>query len=347
MSETYFKPIINDINELDKNPLSKSTENDERTGAMTPGAITNIKDILSKKPHGRMDWTDFCSDSDSDDEDESEETEQKSESNDKSEETEQKSESNDKSEETAFKQLKENYKSISSFLNELKKLEIDEDFYIKITILFLNLSGFKFQIVEFKDFILKKFFESKNIDINSLNKGGKNSIIKGNNLHYVNEILDLIKSAIPFPSKLDVVIKLINFIDNITEDDELYRHSVKKSFDIENKRILLMTLGKEIPRNPIKRNKNNEPVLNEKGQKIPLEIVKIVKLADIGINIAIENSEGPDAFPYTKEFNKLKEILNSVKNDTNLAIIASIYYQIKDDLEKIVEKVNLEYSENK
>ena len=342
MIQTEFIPINDDINGIVKIPLSKSTENDERSGAITPGGINNIKNILSK-PHGRIDWADFCSDS----EDESEETEQKSDSNDESEETEQKSDSKDDSKETVFKKLKEDYESISSFLDKLT-INIDTDFYIKITILFLHLSGFKFQIVEFKDFILKKFFESKNIDINSLNKGGKNSIIKGNNLHYFNEILDLIKSAKPIPSKQDYVNEFIDFILNINEDDELYRHSVKKSFDIENSRILLMALGKEIPRNPIKLDKNNKPVLNEKGQKIPLEIVKMVKLADTGINIAVENSEGPNAFPYTKEFNKLKKILNSViENDINLAIIASIYYQIKDDLEKIVEKVNLEYSENK
>ena len=209
MSETDFIPINDGINGLDKNPLLiKSTEN-ERTGAITPGGITNIKSILSKprdrntlsKPHGRIDWVDFCSDSEdepeqkSDSNDESEETEQKFDSEDESEETEQKSKSNDKSEETVFKKLKEDYQSISSFLDK-SRINIDEDFYIKITILFLNLSGFKFQIVEFKDFILKKFFESKNIDINSLNKGGKNSIIKGNNLHYFNETLDLIKSAV-------------------------------------------------------------------------------------------------------------------------------------------------------
>jgi len=337
MSETYFKPIINDINELDKNPLLiKSTENDERSCAITPGGIKNITNTLS---HGRMDWTEFCSDSDSDDEDESEETEQKSDFEDESEETEKKSDFKDESEETASEQLKKYYELFSSFLDK-SIINIDNDFCIKITILFLNLSGFKFQIVEFKDFILKKFFESKNIDINSLNKGGKNSIIKGNNLHYFNEILKLVKLAKPIPCKKHYVNEFINFIFNITEDDELYRHSIKKSFDIENCRILLMTLGKEIPRNPIK--------LNEKGQKIPLEIVKMVKLADTGINIATENSEGPDAFPYTEEFNKLKKILNSViENDINLAIIVSIYYQIKDDLEKIVEKANLEYSENK
>ena len=322
MIQTEFITINDDSNRLVKNPLSKSTE-EERT--ITPRAIKNIVKVNTRK--------NWCDDSDNDDDSEDE--------------TQQNSDSKDESEETESEKLQKNHQLISSILN--KKTEIiDNDFCIKIAIFFLNLSGFIFQIVEFKDFILKKFFKSKNIDINSLNNGDLNSIIKGNNLHYFNEILDLIKSAIPIPANPDFVVLFVVFIFNITQNDEIYRRSVKKSFDIENLRILLMLLGKKIPSNPIKRDKNNKPLFNEKGQKIPLNIVKIINLGYTDIKFAIENSEGPDAFPYIKEFNTLKKILGpEIKDNKNLAIIACLFFQIEDNLEKIVEKANLEYSQKK
>ena len=76
MSETHFISINNNDNELVKDQFLKSTENNERTGAITPGGIKNVLNQVLR----RRNWCELDSDSEDEDEVEDEdEDEQKSE----------------------------------------------------------------------------------------------------------------------------------------------------------------------------------------------------------------------------------------------------------------------------
>jgi hypothetical protein len=64
------------------------------------------------------------------------------------------------------------------------------------------------------------------------------------------------------------------------------------------------------------------------------------------ISVIEEVTLNEEEKPFTRK-EALKSGIFRIIVVTIMAIIASIYYQIKDDLEKIVEKANLEYSQNK
>lgn len=307
MTQTEFMPINDDINGC-KNPLSKSTENDERTGAMTPGAITNIKDILSKKPHGRIDWTEFCSDS----EDESE----------------QNSESKDESEETPLETLKNNYQSISTILDELR-IPTDDNFIKRITLLLIVICcRFSIQICEYRSFRteIQDFFgfsQNKTLNKKMCKNINENKVITKEFIPIFNAILRLVKNAIHIPCTESKISEFQMDLETDSKniDDNIFRRSVPRAFLIECYHLLMI-------------------FLHQKVEKNQTHLLKFVKFGNFDKNIAIEN---PD-FPYDVELNKLLTTFDTLKSNTNLSLFVSIYYQIKDDLENIVNSVNLEHS---
>jgi len=325
MIQPEFMPINDDINGIVKIPLSKSTENDERSGAITPGGINTIKNIFFDKLHGRPEsWAELCFDSDS--EDESQETEQKSDFKDKSEETQQKSESV----QTKLEKLQNNYQSISGFLDE-SRIPTDDNFskilahliaamFFRYFKPFCEYRSFRKEIKDFYDFPQNKISNKKkckNID--------ENKVIFKEFIPIFNAILKLVKNAMHIPCSeskiLEFQIDLENESKNI--DCAVWRRCVALAFLIECYHLIMI-------------------FLHQKVEKNPTHILKFVQFGNFEI-IAIEN---PD-FPYEDELNKLLKTFDTLKSNTNLRLFVSIYYQIKDDLEKIMEQANLEFLKNK
>lgn len=237
------------------------------------------------------------------------------------------SDSEDESEET-LETLKNNYQSIYMILDK-SRIPTDDNFSKRITLLLIVICcRFSIKICEYRSFRkeIQDFFgfsENKTLNKKNINE---NKVIPKEFIPIFNAILRLVKNAIHIPCTESKISEFQNDLETDSENinDNIFRRSVPRAFLIECYHLLMIFLCQKVKKNQT-------------------HLLKFVQFGNFDKNNAIEN---PD-FPYDDELNKLLTKFDTLKSYINLSLFVSIYYQIKDDLEKIVEKANLEYSQKK
>lgn len=310
MSETDFMPINNNTDN-NVNIIKKEVIPNDFLRTISPETLDSINNNLIGEKFILINGIKRDNWAYSSDDDSEDETEQKSVSK--------------------LEKLQKNYQSISSILDE-STIPTDDNFSKRITLLLIVICcRFSIQICEYRSFRteIQDFFgftQNKILNKKMCKNVNENKVIPKEFIPIFNAILRLVKNAIHIPCTESKISEFQMDLETDSKniDNNIFRRSVFRAFLIECYHILMI-------------------FLHQKVEKNQTHLLKFVKFGNFDKNIAIEN---PD-FPYDVELNKLLTTFDTLKSNTNLSLFVSIYYQIKDDLEKIVEKANLEYSQNK